>query len=132
MNNKIASTSIVATYLIDTESQKPECGTQIDLSIFDETQINEILKVALDIASEYYVDALCSKPKQTDLICPLFDGEINECVDNYSCRDENASFANYECWRKQFIKDAISYIYGHQAKQGAINEQLQNQNKELQ
>lgn len=28
MNDKITSTSIVATYLIDIESQKPECGTQ--------------------------------------------------------------------------------------------------------
>lgn len=29
--------------IICIESQNPECGTQIDLSIFDETQINEIL-----------------------------------------------------------------------------------------
>ena len=98
--------------ITDIESQKPECGTQIDLSIFDATQINEILNVALDIAAEYYVDALWDQPKRTDLICPLFDDEINECVDNYSCNDENGSFSNYECWRKQFIKDAISYIYG--------------------
>lgn len=102
------------------------------MSIFDETQINEILNVALDIAAEYYVDALWDQPKRTDLICPLFNEDINECVDNYSCRDEDMSFSSYECWRKQFIKDAISYIYGHQAKQVAINEQPQNQNKELQ
>ena len=30
--------------ITDIESQKPECETQIDLSIFDATQINEILK----------------------------------------------------------------------------------------
>lgn len=96
--------------ITDIESQKPERGTQIDLSIFDATQINEILNVALDIAAEYYVDALWNQPKRTDLICPLFDEDINECVDNYSCNDENGSFSNYECWRKQFIKDAINYI----------------------
>ncbi len=94
------------------ESQKPKCGTQIDLSIFDATQINEILNVALDIAAEYYVDALWDQPKRTDLICPLFYEQINECVDNYSCNDENGSFSNCECWRKQFIKDAINYING--------------------
>lgn len=96
--------------ITDIESQKTECGTQIDLSVFDSTQINEILNVALDIAAEYYVDALWNQPKRTDLICPLFDEDINECVDNYSCNDENGSFSNYECWRKQFIKDAINYI----------------------
>lgn len=122
MNSRITLTSIIATDLIDIESQKPECGTQIDLSIFDETQISEILNVALDIATEYYVDALWNQQKRTDLICPLFDDEIKECVDNYSCCDENMSFANYECWRKQFIKDAISYIYGHQAKQGELSD----------
>jgi hypothetical protein len=115
MNSRITLTSIIATDLIDIESQKPECETQIDLSIFDETQISEILNVALDIAAEYYVDALWNQPKRTDLICPLFDEEIKECVDNYSCCDENVSFANYGCWRKQFIKDAISYIHRHKA-----------------
>ena len=112
MNSRTTLTSMITADLIDIESQKPKCGTQIDLSKFDEAQINEILHVALDIAAEYYVDALLSQPKQTDLICPLFDEDINECVDNGSCYDEDMSFPNNACWRKQFIKDAISYIYG--------------------
>ena len=70
------------------------------------------LMLLLILPAEYYVDALWNQSKRTDLICPLFDEEINECVDNYSCSDENVGFSNYDCWRKQFIKDAINYIYG--------------------
>lgn len=44
MNSRITLTSIIATDLIDIESQKPKCGTQNDLSIFDETQIMEKIK----------------------------------------------------------------------------------------
>jgi len=97
--------------ITDIESQKPEYETQIDLSIFDATQINKMLYVALNVAAENYVDALRTDLNEIGQICPLFGEEINECVDNYSCGDENVGFSKYDCWRKQFIKDALNYIW---------------------